>query len=439
MDMHEQTVADERHEMDCLFDGIPDDCTEEIPDFENDGYPEDDFDEVLREVERQNDFPTIEQADFDDFRKSDEIAAKQYVSEHKHTWTPVNLKYWRDAPRPEIDYLFHDLIPRGVVAGLAAAGGTGKSFLVLQLCLSLATGKRLLGSFNPAKPMKVMCFLGEDPDEITHARFKDMVCKYRFSEAEKELLDKNLKLYPHRSEPLVAVTQDGVEPTEFYEDFRWMVDEFKPDLLVLDPKSRWAILDENNNDQATRFVSLLEDLVKPFNGSVLVTHHVSKMKKGDLDASGVRGASAFVDAARVFFSMAKVKDKDVRDLPDGRYARVMTTKNNYGSGFVAPALLRHDDENGGVFEEVNPNTANLDALVSCLAQRLEGTDGINMSALKEPRNEFGKAIAGSLRDIDRSYKKKLNAAISLGCSKGQLTCQMEVTGGKPAERVRATK
>ena len=64
------------------------------------------------------------------------------------TWQTAGVGRFLDHEPPERLFLFDDLIPRRTVGGIFAAGGVGKSFLLIQFALALATGR----SFGPFRP-----------------------------------------------------------------------------------------------------------------------------------------------------------------------------------------------------------------------------------------------------------------------------------------------
>ena len=56
-----------------------------------------------------------------------------------------------DADPPPIVWLIPGLLPLGVPTVMAAQGGLGKSFLALQMCIAMATGKGFL-DYAPQAP-----------------------------------------------------------------------------------------------------------------------------------------------------------------------------------------------------------------------------------------------------------------------------------------------
>lgn len=354
-------------------------------------------------------------------------------------WKFAPIARWLREDPPETEWVFENIFPCGVVAGLSAQGGTGKSFFTLQLAVSLAIGRTVFSTFQPVKPCRVLILLGEDEEEPTQKRLSKIVRFLQLTPAEEALLEKNFLLSCTEAQPLTkAGAQGGVVTTLMYRALKKVVDELKPTLLVIDPKSRWSQQDENNNDHATRFVALLEALVKPHRGSVLITHHVNKSNRNRAGMSSIRGASAFADATRLFFCLNVVEDDS-----EGRRLELTSVKSNYAPHLPAPLVLRQPPEFGGAFQECLPEVSSkvfpIEALASSLADELRKQGGQKRSELKDPRTDEGKAIRQALSSVDRSCRKNLDAAIDHGIALGTLRQVVKATGGRKATIIEAVQ
>lgn len=368
-----------------------------------------------------------------------EIAQKIPAPVGSIDWESADLDEWaRHKPSP-IECLFTGIFPRGIVAGLGGSGGVGKSTFVLALAISLAVGMTLFPFLVPEQPEPVMVFMGEDPEMITRRRFWNIVRRFQLDDEQRARLVHNLKLYPHTAAPL-CMLQDGALVTTAH--YQWLAEQvriFRPALVILDPKARWAAINENSNDDATRFVSLLEDMVRPHGGSLLLTHHVAKGQRKNLDANSARGASAFPDATRLFMNMVTV-DKDGGDETEEGVQEVLfhVTKNNFAPRLPKPVVLRHNAEFGGVLEQApNQEDANVTAIAESLAEWLQENGSLNVSAIRIPRNEGEKALRSFLKERCGSYHRHIDRAIQLGEQLGLLRTETVGTGGRSAQRVHA--
>lgn len=209
-------------------------------------------------------------------------------------------------------------LPRGKVGMLAAAGGAGKTMALLQLAVSVATGRRWLGGTDapgftvPDDARGHVCLLlaEEDEDEVQR-RMVTIRDNLDIREEEWELVRCRLLILP-----LAGASAQLIEPadgrngktqeTAFFRELQSRLRGFGVDdwsLIVLDPLSRLATAEtESDNHHATRFVAAIEQLVNlPGNPTVLVAHHSNKSARGGVgagSANAARGASGLTDGVR---------------------------------------------------------------------------------------------------------------------------------------------
>lgn len=208
---------------------------------------------------------------------------------------PVPALLTRDSDKGPVAWL-----PLGTVAFLSATGGVGKSQLVAQLAVSVATGRKWVATFDVAAQGPVCWWAGEDEAEDVLRRMYPM----RLTDTERALVAERVHVSFANGKDARFV--DRGEPTGFFAGVLTEVERVQPVLVILDPGARFMGVDENDNAAATAWISLVERLKnvasKP---TVLVAVHQSKSgpTKGSdaLETRGqgaTRGASAFVDGAR---------------------------------------------------------------------------------------------------------------------------------------------
>ncbi|MEK7773432.1 MAG: AAA family ATPase, partial [Deltaproteobacteria bacterium] len=264
--------------------------------------------------------------------------------------SPAPIAEWLDTEPPPVDYLFENLLISGIVGGVFAQGGTGKTYLILCLMLSAALGQPSFRTFRPTRSMRVFGLLGEDPPDMIHRRIKSILGE--FNDVDKALLADNLRLYCGRPGPLMKL--DGNNPVRT-EALKWLLSEveaFRPALIIIDPKSMFYGLDENNNDHNTQWVNTLKELA--LNGAtVLFCHHVTKALSGALELNGARGGSALADGSRFAANMRQLTEEDAKkhniDEP-WRYVEFKVTKNSYVPKLPGSVFFRFT--NDGALEEV---------------------------------------------------------------------------------------
>jgi len=184
---------------------------------------------------------------------------------------------------------------------VAAPGGTGKSFFLMQLALSVATGYELITGIAPkyAGPVRLLNF--EDDDIDTSNRGIDILNEFGIDDD----LTERLYLHPLAGYRLDLVTREGSVDQEAVKWLLAQADGMR--LLIIDPLSHITSSDENDNALRTLLVQTLKHIAREKECAILIAHHTNK---GDADSAQgwLRGASALVDAARYVLTMQKWQD-----------------------------------------------------------------------------------------------------------------------------------
>jgi len=261
----------------------------------------------------------------------------------------------RDAEPQEDTRVPRGFLPLGKVGMIAAAGGAGKTMALVQLAVSVATGRPWLGHYTvpPESRGRVLLALGEEDAEEVQRRLYAIRTGLELNPQEVADLKRNLMVLPLAGKPvqlIAAAGKDGKpEETPFLGELRRRLSTAGVDwkLLVLDPLSRWAGPEtETDNFAATRFVSIIESLAQvPGGPTVLLAHHTTKAarKEGSGDATAARGASALTDGVRWVATMSKA---------DTGGMVLSLAKTNY----TAPAAdLMLKQIEGGVLRALTPN------------------------------------------------------------------------------------
>ena len=154
-----------------------------------------------------------------------------------------------------------------------------KTWLGLDLALSVATGTACLGRYAVPRPGPVLVYLAEDALTVVRERVEGMARHRGLELAGVDLhvitvptlrLDRE----PHRQRLLETARR------------------LRPRLLLLDPLVRLHGIDENNADRSGRAVGLLPRLQRQLDLSVILVHHTRKNAAGGVAAGqGLRGSS----------------------------------------------------------------------------------------------------------------------------------------------------
>jgi hypothetical protein len=164
----------------------------------------------------------------------------------------------------------------GVIGG---APKCSKTWLGLDLALSVATGTACLGSYAVARPGPVLIYLAEDALPVVRERVEGMA-RHRGLEligvqihvitAPSLRLDRQ----PHRDRLLETAKR------------------LRPRLLLLDPLVRLHALDENDAGQVAELLAYFRLLQRRLDLSVILVHHTRKNAPGGVAAGqGLRGSS----------------------------------------------------------------------------------------------------------------------------------------------------
>lgn len=164
----------------------------------------------------------------------------------------------------------------GVIGG---APKCSKTWLGLDLALSVATGTACLGKYAVPQPGLVLVYLAEDALPIVRQRVEGMA---RHRGLDVDTVDIHvitapllrLDRDPHRSRLLETTKR------------------LRPRLLLLDPLVRLHGIDENNATEVARLLAYFRTLQRRLDVSVMLVHHTRKNAAGGVAAGqGLRGSS----------------------------------------------------------------------------------------------------------------------------------------------------
>jgi len=205
-------------------------------------------------------------------------------------------------------------IPKNTVTMFSAPGGSGKSYLLLQIAIRFLLE-------NPNK--KAFLWFSEDPKELSRSRSENIVEKLLSSSLAK--ISGRLKISDSQTvQVLEGKGRESIINPHFY-TLKAMLKEFE--LIVLDPLIAFYGADENSNADARKFMQLFTHWAASEEKSIIFIHHSTK------NSTQSRGASAFVDAVRLVYEIDKIKDKEGQEL-DTQKRKIKITKDNYGAAML---------------------------------------------------------------------------------------------------------
>jgi len=186
----------------------------------------------------------------------------------------------------ERSWLVEKLWAEAAVGIIGGAPKCCKSWLGLDLAVSVASGTPCLGRFEVERPGPALVYLAEDALAGLRARVAAL-CQHR-----------GLRL---ADLPLHVVTAPSLRLD--LEDDRAALDAtleaLKPRLVLLDPLVRLHRLDENSASDVSGLLGYLRELNRRHSVAVVLVHHMSKKAKAQL-GQALRGSGdlhAWTDSA----------------------------------------------------------------------------------------------------------------------------------------------
>ena len=249
----------------------------------------------------------------------------------------MDLSMMLEEPAPPQEMVIPGFV-RGTVGVLMGSGGTGKSWLGLQLMVGLAAmsaeGADTLELFRSGefREAPAVYLAAEDPEAILWQRFQDLRT-YLPDLAIKKII-RNLHVIP------LLGSQVRIEQDEWLTGIIAQIVKTGAKLAIFDTFSRFhGSGAENDNGYIASILSRLETIAAKANVAILVIHHVSKVASlsgsGD-NAHAARGASALTDNARFAAFLQTMTEEEAKkhlgekDHPDRKkYVKFGISKGNY--------------------------------------------------------------------------------------------------------------
>lgn len=152
-----------------------------------------------------------------------------------------------------------------------------KTWLGLDLAVSIASATPCLGRFNVLDPGPTLVYLAEDSGPQVRARV-DAICSSRgiaIDSLDLSLITSPyLRLDTERDQTKLART----------------IEKIQPRFLLLDPLVRLHRLDENNAREISGLLGFLRELERRYRVAIMLTHHASK-RAGSRPGQSLRGSS----------------------------------------------------------------------------------------------------------------------------------------------------
>jgi hypothetical protein len=175
-------------------------------------------------------------------------------------------------------WLVEELWGASSVGVIGGAPKCAKTWLGLDMALSVATGTACLGKYAVPEPGPVLVYLAEDALPVVRERVEGM--------ARHRGLDLGQVEIHVITAPTLRLDRDR-DRTRLLETTRLL----RPRLLLLDPLVRLHGIDENNAGEVAELLAYFRSLQRQLDLSVLLVHHTRKNAAGGVAAGqGLRGS-----------------------------------------------------------------------------------------------------------------------------------------------------
>ncbi len=185
-----------------------------------------------------------------------------------------------DEPEPDRRWLVEPLWSRAGVGVIGGAPKCAKTWLGLDLAVSVATGSPCLDRFVVREPGPVLAFFAEDSPGAVKERLGGL-CESRG-------LDLGCVDLDIITEPVLRLDLDRDQ-----QRLQNAVHQRRPRLLLLDPFVRLHRSDENSAAEVSGLLAYLRALQREHDLAVIVVHHVRKNGSSSQPGQGLRGSGDF--------------------------------------------------------------------------------------------------------------------------------------------------
>ncbi len=182
-----------------------------------------------------------------------------------------------DIQQPEKLWLIDCLWTHSAVGIIGGAPKCCKSWLGLDMALSIASGTHCLGRFAVTQPGPVLVFLAEDALPAVRARIQAL-CIQRHLDID------HPDLYVITAPTLrldLAADQKRLDAT---------VACLQPRFVLLDPLVRLHRLDENSAADISKLIGFIRDMQRTYHAPIALVHHASKKHRAQ-PGQALRGSS----------------------------------------------------------------------------------------------------------------------------------------------------
>lgn len=270
------------------------------------------------------------------------------------------------------DMLFADVRCR------IAAGGTGKTTVMLYEAAMLALGREVWGR-TPDHAINTMIITREDGRETLLARLREVMRSAMLGDDDRANVLHCVRIMDMSANPFRLSIVDGDVVTPNMPGIDGILsaidaESFQPDWVILDPAVSFGVGESRVNDAEQGLVEAARIIRNRLNCCVEYIHHTGKAnaREKSLDQYAGRGGSAFADGARMVCVMQPLTPEEWQKetntaLEDGWQGLVMALPKMSYTKPQAPVFIKR---HGWQFEQCEVARADYDGEREAIANQV---------------------------------------------------------------------
>lgn len=179
---------------------------------------------------------------------------------------------------PQTQWLVQGLWSEQAVGILGGEPKCYKSFLALDVAVSVASGTACLRQFPVRRTGKVLLFPAEDSLAIVRQRLEGIAAMAQVD-------------FPSLPVEVITAPSLRLDTAADRQRLADTLQQLQPILLILDPLIRLHRIDENDASQVAALLSYLRELQRRFHLAILLVHHARKDSHSSRPGQALRGSS----------------------------------------------------------------------------------------------------------------------------------------------------
>ena len=292
----------------------------------------------------------------------------------------------------DTELIIDKILPKGFMTIIAGSTGCNKSYLAMQLGISIANNENSFLGFNINKEnLNVLYVDTEVGEEEMVRRYKRIIRNYNWN----------------GSERFNMISKEG-SFTEIWEDLKQAVNQFKPDLIIIDCLYNTSFeKDYSKSSNISKITNHITELKNVSEATILCIHHFNK-SNGELGLFKDRmsGASALQNWVEHLILITETNDSSIRLMKIDKSRAIDYPKEYYGLRWNPET---HQMNMAGIVKNWKKYLANDE-------RKEQWSDLLNEMEDEFSTKDWVKSVEDK-KQSDRTAKSWLNKMITIGLIK----------------------